>query len=662
MVQALQENAGRFASMVSVFCERLGWNDFEGLVAKFQNRVCFGVRAEIAELTNIQYVKGSRARALYTAGFRTPQAIAEASVHDLVKALFESSSWIAQENVTQRRMHLGIAKKIKNSARKIVLEKAEEARVAAFSAFKSLGLNYPQLSQPVLPTIIENLPDQGNGPTSSGEHSHASTKLSVERAEIPGDSGDTVVQVISESSRPSGNYPSPVDVNGNLPAPVQTSGMTGSHIASSNSEKQDINSNGIRSPGLRFSAYEKGPLNANNIPGGLDYFLSVWDSVHEYNFDVHFNKRSDVNSFSPFEIHGIAICWESSPVYYINLPKDLLSSISKDKDPSPIPDSDALAAMDMLEIAKRRWNKISEIFGKREIKKLTWNLKMQIQALKSPTVSIQRFGSFGTAVKNSGIELVDSSYYLLPPIHILDGIDLSLVSWILWPDDDRNSSPSLEKEVKKRLSVEGAAAAGRSGRWRNQMRRAAHNGCCRRVAFVRALSSVLWKLLEAEGLSKALESTEIPLVNILADMELWGIGVDMEGCLQARHLLGKKLRLLEKEAYKLAGTSFSLYLASDIANILYNHLKLSLPEGKRKGKQHPSTDKHCLDLLRHKHPIVSIIREHRTLAKLLNCTLGSICSMAKLSMRTQRYTLHGYWLQTSTATGRLSMEEPNLQV
>lgn len=59
MVQALQENAGRFASMVSVFCERLGWHDLEGLVAKFQNRVSFGVRAEIVELTTIPYVKVS---------------------------------------------------------------------------------------------------------------------------------------------------------------------------------------------------------------------------------------------------------------------------------------------------------------------------------------------------------------------------------------------------------------------------------------------------------------------------------------------------------------------------------------------------------------------------------------------------------------------------
>ncbi|KAH6825224.1 mammalian DNA polymerase-like protein, partial [Perilla frutescens var. hirtella] len=57
-------------------------------------------------------------------------------------------------------------------------------------------------------------------------------------------------------------------------------------------------------------------------------------------------------------------------------------------------------------------------------------------------------------------------------------------------------------------------------------------------------------------------------VNILADMEIWGIGVYMEGCLRARHVLARKLKLLEKEAYTLAGKAFSLSMPADIANIL----------------------------------------------------------------------------------------------
>lgn len=81
-------------------------------------------------------------------------------------------------------------------------------------------------------------------------------------------------------------------------------------------------------------------------------------------------------------------------------------------------------------------------------------------------------------------------------------------------------------------------------------------------------------------------------------MEIWGIGVDFEASLRARHVLAKKLKELEKDAYGLAGMTFSLYTSADIANVLYRHLKLPIPEGQNKGKQHPSTDKHSLDLLR----------------------------------------------------------------
>lgn len=81
-------------------------------------------------------------------------------------------------------------------------------------------------------------------------------------------------------------------------------------------------------------------------------------------------------------------------------------------------------------------------------------------------------------------------------------------------------------------------------------------------------------------------------------MEIRGIGVDMEGCLKARHILGRKLKLLEKEAHKLAGKTFSLSMPADIANILYDHLKLPMREG-YEGKQHHSTDKHCLETLRY---------------------------------------------------------------
>lgn len=87
-------------------------------------------------------------------------------------------------------------------------------------------------------------------------------------------------------------------------------------------------------------------------------------------------------------------------------------------------------------------------------------------------------------------------------------------------------------------------------------------------------------------------------MKVLADMEHWGIGVDMERCLCARNILVKKLKELEKEAHSLAGLSFSLSTSADIANVLYTRLKLPIPDSGKKGKLHPSTDKHSLDILR----------------------------------------------------------------
>ncbi|KAF7153930.1 hypothetical protein RHSIM_Rhsim01G0104800 [Rhododendron simsii] len=161
---------------------------------------------------------------------------------------------------------------------------------------------------------------------------------------------------------------------------------------------------------------------------------------------------------------------------------------------------DVLAPKHWFELAKQRWNRI-------------------------------RFGSLNLAVKTLGLELVDSSYYVLSLVFVRDGLDMCIVAWILWPDEERSSNSNLEKlklltlEVKKRLSSEAAAAASRSRRLKNQMRIAAR--CCR-VAQTEALYSVLWKMLISEELVEALLSIEIPLVNILADMECVEHMVELE--------------------------------------------------------------------------------------------------------------------------------------
>ncbi|MQL95450.1 hypothetical protein Taro_028110, partial [Colocasia esculenta] len=76
----------------------------------------------------------------------------------------------------------------------------------------------------------------------------------------------------------------------------------------------------------------------------------------------------------------------------------------------------------------------------------------------------------------------------------------------------RPSRFKMANVVKKRLTSEAAAAASRDGGWRNQLRRPAHDGCCRRVAQIRALTSVLWVMLVSENLINVLADIENPLV------------------------------------------------------------------------------------------------------------------------------------------------------
>nr|XP_028949151.1 helicase and polymerase-containing protein TEBICHI [Malus domestica] len=106
-----------------------------------------------------------------------------------------------------------------------------------------------------------------------------------------------------------------------------------------------------------------------------------------------------------------------------------------------------------------------------------------------------------------------------------------------------------------------------------------------------------------------------------------------------------------------------LIVAEDLTEALldFEFPLLPIPEGRNKGKQHPSTDKHCLDLLRDEHPIIPVIKEHRTLAKLLNCTLVSICSLGRLCEDTE--LVHITWSLAPNINSNWSplMEEPNRQ-
>ena len=109
LLQTLQGSASTFAGMVTVFCQKLGWNNLELLLEQFQSRLSFGVGRELCDLVRISLLNGARARLLYNSGYHTVSALASAASGDIATILrnfapFESRKHINGE--TKREIML----------------------------------------------------------------------------------------------------------------------------------------------------------------------------------------------------------------------------------------------------------------------------------------------------------------------------------------------------------------------------------------------------------------------------------------------------------------------------------------------------------------------------------------------------------------------------
>lgn len=164
--------------------------------------------------------------------------------------------------------------------------------------------------------------------------------------------------------------------------------------------------------------------------------------------------------------------------------------------------------------------------------------------------------------------------------------------------------------------------------------------------------------LEAEmsrrGLLPLFEDVEMPLQEVLAEMEVCGVCLDREVLTAMEAEMQGELRELERQAHEAAGEAFNLNSPQQLSRVLFEVLKL--PPVKRT-KTGYATDVSVLTALQDKHPLPGLLLRHRELSKLLNTYVSALPRM--LDPRTGR--LHACFNQTVTATGRLSSSNPNLQ-
>ena len=163
-------------------------------------------------------------------------------------------------------------------------------------------------------------------------------------------------------------------------------------------------------------------------------------------------------------------------------------------------------------------------------------------------------------------------------------------------------------------------------------------------------------LAEHPKLQALFEQVELPLSQVLLEMEWLGIRVDQDFLQQFSQTLEQELSQLEQQIYALAGESFNLNSPKQLAVILFE--KLGLPLHKtRKTSSGYSTDAAVLEKLQHDHPLIPLLLHYRTLSKLKSTYVDALPSL----IHPQTGRVHTDFNQTITATGRLSSSHPNLQ-
>ncbi|WPM05786.1 DNA polymerase I [Borreliella sinica] len=167
------------------------------------------------------------------------------------------------------------------------------------------------------------------------------------------------------------------------------------------------------------------------------------------------------------------------------------------------------------------------------------------------------------------------------------------------------------------------------------------------------LFNIFSKKLKEDGLDNLMHEIEMPFNKVIIEMEENGIYLDKEYLKEYGKELGKELELIENEIIKSIGINFNLNSPKQLHEILFEKLNLKLPEKMKKD----STDIKVLESLRGQHESIENLIKHRQLAKLRSTYTDNLAEL--INYKTNR--LHTSFIQTKTATGRITSINPNLQ-
>jgi len=249
------------------------------------------------------------------------------------------------------------------------------------------------------------------------------------------------------------------------------------------------------------------------------------------------------------------------------------------------------------------------------------------------------------ALRAHAIELGGADWDLLVAAYLLN-------SGVRSPSLEALASDVLHRSIEGREALFGSGKAATTCDQVEIMRAAAFFG--ERMRVMLQLAPRLESELDRLGNAELFRDLEMPLVPVLAEMELAGVSIDLPYLQQVSRELYEQLQRLDQEIADVANGPINVNSPQQLARFLFEDLDLP---GGRKTKSGYSTDATVLEGLRDQHPVIPKILEFRQLSKLK----GTYVDALPLLVDAKTHRVHTSFNQTVAATGRLSSSDPNLQ-
>ncbi|MDO9399762.1 MAG: DNA polymerase I, partial [bacterium] len=371
----------------------------------------------------------------------------------------------------------------------------------------------------------------------------------------------------------------------------------------------------------------------------FEKFIKQLSEQKEFVFDTETIGCDSITA----ELLGISFSWKEGEAYYLEIKsqKSIKSKTHKIESQNlfnyslnqnlPSSLNQNLPLGDSDNIKNNKWlEKLKPIFNNEKIKKYGHNIKFDIEVMAS--LEIKTAGVAGDSMIAS---------YLLNPGGRKHNLDIVTFNEL-----------NFQKITKKDLLGEGRDKINFSEVSLDKL----YIYSCEDADFTFRLIKKLISKLKEEKLINLFLEIEIPLVETLAQMEIYGIKIDIEFLTKIKEKVDKKIHELVNKIYELAETEFNINSTQQLRKILFEKLEISTT-GIAKTKTGLSTGADELAKLKDQHPIIILIQEYRELAKLSSTYIEALPEL--INSKTGR--VHTSFNQGITATGRLSSSEPNLQ-